>query len=67
MTTIYDQCVKLLQERGMITYEQAARELQCDMSTVGKAYRRVEAAGEAMIDKSVFPYIVRRKIAIERT
>ena len=61
MTTVYDQCVKLLQERGMITYDVAARELQCDTSTVGKAYRRVEAAGEATIDKSVFPYIVRLK------
>jgi len=60
-TLIYDQCVKLLQERGEITYDQAARELKCNPSTVGKAYRQIEAAGQATINRHVSPFLVRQR------
>jgi len=61
MTTIYDQTVKLLKAKGEITYLEAARELNCDMSSVGKAFRQLEKSGQVTIDKSVLPFVVKSR------
>jgi len=63
MISIYDQCMKLLEERGAITYDEAARELKRNASTIGKVYRQAEAARAVTIDKSSFPYVVRQRSA----